>query len=72
MYQQKSHPAGGFQLLFTLRIIILSEIFYQADDEGREEEELDSVADGRHDAAAGQLGAALHPEPAWWKLSRFP
>ena len=65
MCQQKSHPAGGFRLLFALKIIILSEVFYQADDEGREEEELDGVADSRHDAAAGQLGAALHPKPAW-------
>ena len=43
---------------------VLSKVFYYADYGGRDEEELDGVADGGHHAAAGQLCSTFNPEPA--------
>lgn len=44
---------------------ILPEVFYKSEDGECKEEELYSIADGSHKAAASQVHAALYPKPTW-------
>ena len=50
----------------VILVEILSEIFNHSYHEWWDEEELYGIADGSGDAATGQFGATLDPEPARW------